>query len=109
MDYEVFLLSRIKEEREQGADNATAVARGLQRTAGTITSAALVMICIFGSFAFTKLTATREFGLGLAFAVALDATVVRVVLVPVLMHLLGEWNWWAPRALGAASRTHNTS
>jgi RND superfamily putative drug exporter len=96
MDYEVFLLGRIKEERDAGCDNATAVARGLQHTAGTITSAALVMICIFGSFAFTTLTATREFGLGLAFAVALDATLIRLVLVPVLMKLLGEWNWWLP-------------
>jgi putative drug exporter of the RND superfamily len=96
MDYEVFLLGRIKEERDAGSDNATAVARGLQGTAGTITSAALVMICIFGSFAFTSLTATQEFGLGLAFAVALDATLIRLVLVPVLMKLLGEWNWWLP-------------
>jgi RND superfamily putative drug exporter len=102
MDYEVFLLSRIKEERDRGADNATAVARGLQNTAGIITSAALIMICIFGSFAFTKLTATREFGLGLAFAVALDATVIRIVLVPVLMNLFGDWNWWLPGALSGA-------
>jgi RND superfamily putative drug exporter len=96
MDYGVFLMSRIKEERDAGADNATAVARGLQKAGGTISSAALVMICIFASFAFTQLTATREFGLGLAFAVALDATLIRLVLLPALMHLLGDWNWWMP-------------
>jgi RND superfamily putative drug exporter len=96
MDYEIFLLSRIKEERDRGADNATAVARGLQHAGGTITSAALVMIAIFASFAFTDLTTTREFGLGLAFAVALDATLIRVILLPALMHLLGDWNWWMP-------------
>jgi putative drug exporter of the RND superfamily len=105
MDYEVFLLSRIKEERDLGADNATAVARGLQRTAGTITSAALIMACIFGSFAFTNLVATRQFGVGLAFAVALDATLIRVVLVPALMQLLGERNWWMPRLPGGLART----
>jgi RND superfamily putative drug exporter len=104
MDYEVFLLSRIKEERDRGADNATAVACGLQHTAGIITSAALIMVCIFGSFAFTKFTATREFGLGLAFAVALDATVIRIVLLPALMKLLGDWNWWMPHAREAALR-----
>lgn len=97
MDYEVFLLSRIKEERDRGADNATAVARGLQHSAGIITTAALIMVCIFASFAMTNLVATRQFGSGLAFAVAFDATLIRVVLVPVLMQLLGGWNWWAPR------------
>jgi RND superfamily putative drug exporter len=107
MDYEVFLLSRIKEEREQGADNAAAVARGLQRTAGTITSAALIMVGIFGSFACTNLVATRQFGFGLAFAVAFDATVIRVVLVPVLMQLMGERNWWMP-GLGGTSRWART-
>jgi RND superfamily putative drug exporter len=109
MDYELFLLSRIKEERERGADNATAVARGLEHTGATISSAALVMICIFGSFAFTELTATREFGVGLAFAVALDATLIRLIMVPALMRLMGEWNWWLPgtrnnAAAGSRSR-----
>ena len=102
MDYELFLLSRIKEERERGADNATAVARGLQHTGATISSAALVMICIFGSFAFTELTATREFGVGLAFAVALDATLIRLIMVPALMRLMGEWNWWMPGTRSSA-------
>jgi RND superfamily putative drug exporter len=104
MDYEVFLLSRIKEERDRGADNTTAVARGLQHTAGTITSAALIMVCIFASFAFTNLVATRQFGVGLAFAVALDATLIRVVLVPALMQLLGDRNWWMPQLRGTTWR-----
>jgi RND superfamily putative drug exporter len=98
MDYEVFLLGRIKEEYQRSGDNATSVVNGLAQTGGLITSAALIMVVLFGSFGFTRLTATREFGLGLAFAVALDATVIRVVLVPVLMGLLGRANWWFPAA-----------
>ncbi|MBI1742366.1 MMPL family transporter [Candidatus Acetothermia bacterium] len=96
MDYEVFLLSRVREEYEATGNNAQAVSMGLERTAGIITSAALIMVSIFASFGFTKLVATREFGLGLAFAVALDATLIRLILVPALMALLGSWNWWLP-------------
>jgi RND superfamily putative drug exporter len=98
MDYEVFLLSRIREEYQRTGDNSKSVVTGLSQTGGLITSAALIMVVLFGSFGFTRLTATREFGLGLAFAVALDATVVRVVLVPILMGLLGRANWWFPAA-----------
>jgi RND superfamily putative drug exporter len=97
MDYEVFLLSRIREEYERTGDNTRAVALGLGHTARIITSAALIMISIFGSFGFTSLIPTREFGLGLAFAVALDATIIRVVLVPALMVISGRWNWWPGR------------
>lgn len=96
MDYEVFLLSHIREEYERTGDNREAVANGLARTGGLITSAALIMVVLFGSFGFTRLTATREFGLGLAFAVALDATLIRVVLVPIFMSLMGRANWWFP-------------
>ena len=99
MDYEVFLLSRIKEEYQRTGDNKKSVVSGLSKTGGLITSAALIMVVLFGSFGFTRLTATREFGLGLAFAVALDATLIRVVLVPVLMGLLGRANWWFPAML----------
>jgi RND superfamily putative drug exporter len=98
MDYEVFLLSRIKEEYRRSGDNAASVVRGLSGTGGLITSAALIMVVLFGSFAFTRLVATREFGLGLAFAVALDATLIRLVLVPILMGLMGRANWWWPSA-----------
>jgi RND superfamily putative drug exporter len=99
MDYEVFLLSRIREEYQRTGDNSKSVVSGLSQTGGLITSAALIMVVLFGSFGFTRLTATREFGLGLAFAVALDATIIRVVLVPILMGLLGRANWWFPAAL----------
>lgn len=94
MDYEVFLLTRVREAWRAGADTRHAVAEGLEETAGVITSAALVMVSIFVAFGFTRLVATREFGLGLAFAVALDATLIRIVLVPALMVLAGERNWW---------------
>jgi RND superfamily putative drug exporter len=104
MDYEVFLLSRIREVYDETGDTRIAVARGLEETAGTISSAALIMVSIFAAFAFTRLTATREFGLGLAFAVALDATIVRIVLVPALMVLAGPLNWWLPRWLGGRPR-----
>ena len=96
MDYEVFLLSRIQEEYRRSGDNRGAVASGLSQTGGLITSAALIMVVLFGSFGFTRLVATRELGLGLAFAVTLDATLIRVLLVPILMGLLGRANWWWP-------------
>jgi RND superfamily putative drug exporter len=96
MDYEVFLLARVREAFQESGDNDQAVATGLARTGGIITSAALIMVSIFAAFGFTRLTATREFGLGLAFAVALDASLIRVVLVPALMKLAGRRNWWWP-------------
>lgn len=96
MDYEVFLLRQIQLEYQSSGDNRLAVASGVERSAGVITSAALIMVCLFGSFGFTQLTATREFGLGLAFAVALDATLVRLVIVPAMMELFGAANWWCP-------------
>ncbi|TMQ74031.1 MAG: MMPL family transporter [Candidatus Eisenbacteria bacterium] len=96
MDYEVFLLSRVREEYLISGDNTKAVALGLGNTAGIITSAALIMVSIFAAFGFTRLIPTREFGLGLAFAVALDATIIRGVLVPALMAVSGRWNWWLP-------------
>jgi putative drug exporter of the RND superfamily len=96
MDYEVFLLAHIGDEYRRSADNAASVAAGLQRTAGLITSAAFIMVCLFASFGFTRLTVTREFGLGLAFAVFLDATLIRILLVPALMELFGPANWWTP-------------
>ncbi|MGK2935948.1 MAG: MMPL family transporter [Gemmatimonadaceae bacterium] len=99
MDYEVFLLGRIREEYDRTGDNRGSVIAGLSQTGGLITSAALIMVVLFGSFGFTRLTATREFGLGLAFAVALDATLIRVVLVPILMGLMGKANWWFPQWL----------
>jgi RND superfamily putative drug exporter len=97
MDYEIFLLSRMRDEFRKSGDNAGSVAAGLSGTAGLISSAAAVMVCLFGSFGFFGLTASRQFGLGLAFAVAFDATVIRLLIVPAAMRLLGRWNWWMPR------------
>jgi RND superfamily putative drug exporter len=99
MDYEVFLLSRIKEEYDETHDNATAVAHGLAKTARVITAAAAIMICVFGSFVLSDLRVLKMIGFGLAFAVLIDATVVRLVLVPATMELLGDRNWWFPKWL----------
>jgi RND superfamily putative drug exporter len=99
MDYEVFLLSRIKEFHDAGMPNDEAVAAGLQRSGRIITSAALIIVVVFAGFAAGKLLVIKETGIGLAVTVAIDATLVRLVLVPAAMTLLGEWNWWAPRPL----------
>ncbi len=100
MDYEVFLLSRIKEEYDRTKDNALAVADGLSHTARVITAAAAIMVCVFGSFVFGDNRVVKEFGFGLAVAVLIDATVVRMILVPATMELLGDANWWFPKWLG---------
>ncbi|MEO6512035.1 MAG: MMPL family transporter, partial [Nocardioides sp.] len=96
MDYEVFLLSRIREEYVRTGDNAEAVARGLAGTGRVITSAALIMIAVFLSFVASPVPSLKMLGLGLAVAILLDATVVRMVLVPAAMALLGKANWWLP-------------
>ena len=100
MDYEVLLLSRIQESYRRTGDNAAAVAEGLSRTAGVITGAALVMVTVFAAFALADTITIKSIGVGMALAVALDATIVRVLLVPATMRLLGRWNWWAPGPLG---------
>ena len=99
MDYEVFLLSRIKEEYERTGDNASAVAFGLQRSAGIITAAALLLAVVFASFLTSTLTNIKIMGLGVTVAILLDATVVRVLLVPAFMRIAGRANWWAPAGL----------
>ena len=99
MDYEVFLLSRIREEWRRTGENATAVADGLAKTARVITAAAAIMVCVFGSFVIGDVRVLKVFGLGLAVAVFIDATIVRMVLVPAVMELLGKANWWFPRRL----------
>jgi RND superfamily putative drug exporter len=99
MDYEVFLLSRIREEHDRTHDNGLAVADGLAATARVITAAALIMVTVFASFVLGDLPTIKMFGLGLATAIFVDATVVRMVLVPATMELLGERNWWFPRWL----------
>jgi RND superfamily putative drug exporter len=99
MDYEVFLLSRVREEWLRTGNNATSVADGLAGTARVITAAAAIMVCVFGSFVLGDIRVLKLFGLGLASAVFIDATLVRMVLVPATMELLGDANWWFPRWL----------
>jgi RND superfamily putative drug exporter len=96
MDYEVFLLTRMKEVWDRTGDNREAVARGLERSGRIVTSAALIVVVVAGSFAFADIVLIKALGLGMAIAVALDATVVRALLVPATMRLLGHWNWWLP-------------
>jgi len=96
MDYEVFLISRIQEEYQKGADNTRATIDGLTSTSRIITSAALIMIVITGAFAFTDVMPVKQIGVGIAIAVAIDATIIRLMLVPSLMKLFGDWNWWLP-------------
>ncbi len=99
MDYEVFLLSRIRERYEATGDSRLAVAQGLARSARTITSAALIMVAVFTVFIGTGTSTIQQLGLGSAVAIAIDATLVRLVVVPAIMQLLGDWNWWLPRPL----------
>ncbi|MEU5870031.1 MMPL family transporter [Glycomyces sp. NPDC047369] len=99
-DYEVFLLSRVREEWDLGADNRTAVMRGMQSTGSIITAAAAILIVVVGAFAFGGITFMKMIGLGMAVAILLDATVVRMLLVPATMRLLGRANWWVPGPLG---------
>jgi RND superfamily putative drug exporter len=94
MDYEVFLLSRIKESFDRTGRNDQATMEGLSATASTITSAATVMIIVFGAASFSRVLAVQLMGFGLAVAVFLDATLIRMVLVPAIMHVAGRWNWW---------------
>jgi hypothetical protein len=99
MDYEVFLLSRIRERYDITGDNTAAVAGGLQRTGGLITSLALLLVIVVGAFSASGITFIKLLGVGMIVALILDATVVRVLLVPAVMRLLGDANWWAPRPL----------
>jgi uncharacterized membrane protein YdfJ with MMPL/SSD domain len=101
MDYEVFLLSRIKEQFDATGDNRASVASGLQRTGWLITSAALLFAVVLAAFSTSEIVFIKEIGIGLAIAVVMDATLVRALLVPATMRLLGQWNWWAPRPLRA--------
>ncbi len=99
MDYHVFILTRIKEARDQGASSYDAVERGISITSGTVTSAAAIMVAVFAVFVTLQLVIIKQLGLGLAVAVLVDATVIRSLLLPAGMRLLGDWNWWLPRWL----------
>jgi RND superfamily putative drug exporter len=99
MDYHLFILTRIKEARDRGLASRPAVAKGISVTAGVITSAASIMVVVFAVFVSLKFVFIQQLGLGLAVAVFIDATVIRCVLLPASMTLLGDWNWWMPRWL----------
>ncbi|MEA2129157.1 MAG: putative drug exporter of the superfamily, partial [Solirubrobacteraceae bacterium] len=99
MDYEVFLLTRIRERYAASGDTRAAVAGGLAGSARTITSAALIMVAVFATFIATGVPSIQQIGLGTAVAITLDATLVRLVLVPAAMAVMGRWNWWLPRPL----------
>jgi RND superfamily putative drug exporter len=96
MDYEVFLVTRMREAWDEGEDNETAVVHGLERTGRIITAAAIIMCAAFSGFLAGNIVGLQEFGLGLAVAIFVDATIVRCILVPSMMAILGRWNWWLP-------------
>jgi putative drug exporter of the RND superfamily len=99
MDYHVFILSRVREAFDRGMKTEDAVTYGIKSTAGVVTSAAMVMVFVFGVFATLSMIMFKQFGVGLAVAVLIDATIVRAVLLPAAMKLLGDWNWYLPRWL----------
>ena len=99
MDYEVLMLSRIHEEWERTGDNTQAVASGLQKTGGLITGAAAIMVVVFSAFGLSSVVILKQIGLGLALAIFIDATLVRALVVPSTMRLMGKWNWWSPKWL----------
>jgi RND superfamily putative drug exporter len=106
MDYEVFLLSRIREEWDVTHDNQKAVAAGLQRSGRIITSAALLLVIVIGAFSTSRVTTLKLLGVGMALAIVVDATIVRAMLVPAVMRLLGDFNWWAPAPVERWWRRH---
>ena len=106
MDYEVLMLSRIHEEWERTGDNTLAVANGLQKTGGLITGAAAIMVVVFSAFGLSSVIILKQIGLGLALAIFIDATLVRALVVPSTMRLMGKWNWWAPAFLTPSRPAH---
>jgi uncharacterized membrane protein YdfJ with MMPL/SSD domain len=99
MDYHVFILSRVREAYDRGMSTDEAVAHGIKTTAGVVTSAAIVMVGVFSIFAMLSMMIFKQFGVGLAAAILIDATIVRAILLPASMKLLGDWNWYLPRWL----------
>ena len=107
MDYEVFLLSRIKEHYDKTADNTTSVAIGLEQTGRIITSAAMILVLVAAAFATSDVIVVKAFGVGTALAIFLDSTVIRALLVPALMRIMGDFNWWAPSFLRGKTTTYS--
>ncbi len=99
MDYHVFIISRIRESYDRGMKTEDAVAHGIKSTAGVVTSAAIIMVAVFSMFALSSELQMKQMGIGLAAAVLIDATIIRGVLLPATMKLLGDWNWWLPSRL----------
>jgi RND superfamily putative drug exporter len=104
MDYHVFILSRVRELVDAGRPTKEAVGTAIGATAGTVTSAAAVMVAVFAIFATLRIIDVKQLGVGLAVAILLDATIIRAILLPATMALLGEWNWYLPRWLGWLDR-----
>jgi RND superfamily putative drug exporter len=104
MDYEVLLISRIQEEYRRTGDNQAAVAMGLEKSGRLITGAAAIMVAVFIAFGLSSFVIIKAIGIGLAVAVAVDATIVRILIVPSIMRILGRANWWAPGPLGSLYR-----
>jgi putative drug exporter of the RND superfamily len=104
MDYEVFLLSRMREEWDKRRDNEAAVAFGLEHTGRIITACAIIMVAAFAGFIASSFVGLQEFGVGLAVAIFLDATVVRAIMVPAFMKIMGDWNWYLPERVRRALR-----
>lgn len=102
MDYEVFMMSRMRELHDQGHSNEESVSLGLERTGGVITGAAAIMVVVFSAFVLSPIIVMKEIGFGLALAIFLDATLIRIILVPAMMKLMGDWNWWLPSFLESA-------
>jgi uncharacterized membrane protein YdfJ with MMPL/SSD domain len=100
MDYHVFILTRVREAFDRGMSTGDAVAHGIKSTAGVVTSAAIVMVAVFSMFALSTELQMKQMGVGLAAAILIDATIIRGVLLPATMKLLGDWNWWLPSKLG---------
>jgi RND superfamily putative drug exporter len=107
MDYEVLMLSRIHEDWERTGDNTLAVANGLQRTGRLITGAAAIMVVVFSAFGLSSVIILKQIGLGLALAILIDATIVRALVVPATMRLMGKWNWWSPKWLGGSNNAED--
>jgi RND superfamily putative drug exporter len=104
MDYEVFLVTRMREAWDEEPDNVRAVSAGLERTGRIVTAAAIIMVAAFSGFVAGSIVGLQEFGLGLAVAIFVDATIVRALLVPSLMAVFGRWNWWLPARLARLVR-----
>jgi RND superfamily putative drug exporter len=104
MDYEVLLISRIQEEYQRTGDNQAAVAMGLEKSGRLITGAAAIMVAVFLAFSLADVVIIKAIGVGLAIAIAVDATIVRILVVPSVMRILGRANWWAPRPLALLHR-----